>query len=367
MQKKKILILGKLPPPFFGPAIATQILLNSRLRDSYELIHFNTGLNASIAEMGNLRLSKIWKSFGLYFCLLKKTISQRPSVVLIPISQTTMGFFKDSPYIWIALFCRSKIILHLRGSNFRNWMNSSSSITRFYVKNMIKLSHGMIVLGNNLRYLFQDILTKNRIFVVPNGANYELEAKKKNNDRTKILYLGNLLRSKGIEDLLDAVHLLKKMSIPNLFHVDVVGAWDDDDLKKKCVQDVSKYNLPVRFHSPMSGKKKFSFLTDADLFIFVPRDPEGHPWVIVEALASGLPIIATNQGAIVESVFDKENGYIVDPKNPKQIAEKIKLLLNNPVLMESMGEKSRQIYLKKFTEEKMVENLSNVFEEVLAK
>ena len=367
MLKKKVLILGKLPPPFFGPAIATQIILNSSLKEIYDLAHFNTALNASISEMGNLRPSKIFKSFYLYFQLLNKIITQKPSIVLIPISQTTIGFVKDSIYIWIAFICQSKIILHLRGSNFKNWMDSSSFLISFYVKGVVKLGHGMIVLGNNLRYLFQGILPEDRIFVVPNGANYPIKPKKRSHDCRKFLYLGNLLPSKGIEDLLEAVLLLSKIPNTPSFQLDVIGAWDNEGLQDKCFQIVSKNNLPITFHSPISGEKKYAFLTTADFLVFAPRDPEGHPWVIVEALAFGLPVIATDQGAIIESVFDNENGFIVESRNPKQIADKIGHLLKNRQLIDSMGKKSRKVYLEKFTEEKMVENLSEVFEKVLAK
>jgi glycosyltransferase involved in cell wall biosynthesis len=93
--------------------------------------------------------------------------------------------------------------------------------------------------------------------------------------------------------------------------------------------------------------------------------PEGHPWVLVEAMAAGLPIISTDQGAITESVIDGVNGFIVDSNNPLQIAEKLEYLMDHPEIREKMGKESRRLYEENFTEEKMIEKLKDVFNTVL--
>ena len=79
---------------------------------------------------------------------------------------------------------------------------------------------------------------------------------------------------------------------------------------------------------------------------------EGHPWVIVEALAAGLPIISTDRGAIIESVIDGYNGYIVNPKRPKEIAEKIIKLTDDKDLRDQMSINSLNVYKEKFTSTK---------------
>ena len=66
----------------------------------------------------------------------------------------------------------------------------------------------------------------------------------------------------------------------------------------------------VQFHLPATGGDKLQFFTDADVFVFTPRQREGHPWVIVEAMAAGLPVISTDRGAIAETVIDGESGWI---------------------------------------------------------
>jgi glycosyltransferase involved in cell wall biosynthesis len=82
-------------------------------------------------------------------------------------------------------------------------------------------------------------------------------------------------------------------------------------------------------------------------------------------MAAGLPIISTDQGAITESVIDGCNGFIVEAGNPMQIADKINLLVETLDLRKEMARESRKLYEDKFTEEKMVERLTNVFNTVL--
>ena len=67
MSEKKVLILGKLPPPYMGPAIATEIILNSSLKEHFEVIHLNTKVNESLTGIGQFSLKKIFKSYAIYW------------------------------------------------------------------------------------------------------------------------------------------------------------------------------------------------------------------------------------------------------------------------------------------------------------
>ncbi len=82
-------------------------------------------------------------------------------------------------------------------------------------------------------------------------------------------------------------------------------------------------------------------------------------------MAAGLPVISTDKGAITESIIDRVNGYIVEPKSPEIIAQKLQILISDKNLREKMGKESRNLYLKNFTGEKMVENLATAFNTII--
>ena len=363
MIKKKVILLGKLPPPYMGPAIATKILLESDLCNQFEVFFLNTKANDSINTLGKWSFGKIFKNISLYFKLAGLIIKNKPDLVLVPISQTTSGFVKDSFYILIARFLGKKVLLQLRGSNFKNWLSASSGFVNGYVKFILNRANGIIVLGNKLKYLFADYFPTEKIFVVPNGADYVIPEVKKSADEVKIIYFSNLLSSKGIEDVFEAINILYQSN--KNFSVDLIGEWLHEETKNYCLTIMEKNKLPIRIHNSEASKDKLLFLTSADIFVFPPRDPEGHPWAIVEAMAAGLPVISTNKGAITESVKDGINGYVVEPKHPEQIADKLQTLIADKNLREKMGKESRNLYLKEFTEAKMVEKLANVFNTVI--
>jgi glycosyltransferase involved in cell wall biosynthesis len=362
INKPTILILGKLPPPIIGPAIATNIILNSSLKEEFELIHFDTRINAEVATMGKWSLSKLFKSFELYRKYKAVIKKEEPDLILVPISQTTMGFVKDAPFIRIGAKY-AKVVVQLRGSNFKNWLAKANSTTNSFVAKTLKKCDGVIVLGNNLKHLFAEYFEEKQIFVVPNGGNYELQTKKE--EALTILYLANFLPSKSFDDVLTAIVILKERGFTN-FKMNAAGAWDNVGFKKKCIDIIEAHELShVTIYPPQAGEAKMQLFADADLFVFCPKMPEGHPWVIVEAMANGLPIIATDKGAIIESVINDVNGFIVPAEQPKIIAEKLEQLINDSALRSQFSNQSKALYAANFTEEKMVKNLKGVFEKVL--
>ena len=293
------------------------------------------------------------------------TIKVRPNLVIIPISESTLGFVKDSIFMLLSKISCRKTLLQLRGGNFQNWLKKANIGTRLYVSSTLKPMDGIIVLGNNLKRLFKEYFTDEKIFVVPNGADFDYKlSSQKDNSNVKLLFLSNLLSAKGIEDVIRSLIFLKNKN-KDAFELDIIGTWSEGSTKHKCLSLVRKYDLPVKFHNGVYGSKKSKFFNEADVFIFPPRESEGHPWVIVEAMAAGLPIVATDQGAITECVRDGINGFIVESKNPKQIADKIKLFIENQELRTEMGKKSRLSYEEQFTESKMVARYKSCFKKVM--
>lgn len=364
-QKPTVCIFGKLPPPFMGPAIATQILLHSALKNHFKLVHIDTKINADLKKMGSWSVGKLLKNFTIYLKITQIGIQAKPALVLIPISQSTVGFLKDSIYILISrIFCK-KILLHLRGSEFKLWMDRSSLITRGYVKMIFALCSGVIVLGDNLRYLFSGYFSPTKIFVSANGGDYSIPPRSPHTGgKINLLYLGNLQSSKGIEDVIEAIRLLP-VSIRQQLTIDVLGGWRDEQTKNKSEEKIIHHQLNINIHSPDKSDQKLQMMSDADIFVFPPRAPEGHPWVIVEAMAAGLPIISTDRGAIIESVKHGENGFIVPASDPQAIADRIAELVNFPEKRQRMGQNSRKHYLSNFTEAAMVKNLTNIFHQAI--
>src|SRR5690606_22185497 len=110
---------------------------------------------------------------GIYVRFIDALRRDRPDLVIIPISQATIGFLKDSIFILLSRLFGRKTVVQLRGSNLQNWLASVPAPTRAYIDAVLRTAHGAIVLGAKLRPLFEKYIEADRIFVVPNGADYE--------------------------------------------------------------------------------------------------------------------------------------------------------------------------------------------------
>jgi len=99
----------------------------------------------------------------------------------------------------------------------------------------------------------------------------------------------------------------------------------------------------------------------ADIFV-LPSMAEGDPLVTLEAMASGLPVIATRVGGIPNQVRDDWNGFLVDPGNEEQLAERIAYLLENPEERKRMALNSRRRAEEEFDWKKISERLSQVYQ-----
>jgi len=365
--KKELIFLGATPPPYMGPTLATNVILSSRLNNEFTMIHLNTSDHRGLTSLGKRDLKNLCVAFKHYLILFWLIVTKRPSLVYIPISQTSLGYFRDAGFILISKLFNRKVICHLRGGNFLNWYNSLHRLGQRIVYRIHNLVDGQIVLGEKLKNLFLYILPSEKIFVVPNGKNIEINyLKKKQSEKIKVLFLSNFIREKGILDVLRAASLIYQhyKDIEAIF----AGSWMDQNTRIEFEKILNEnFDLPINIIGPVYEQAKYDLLLSSDIFIFPTYYPaEGHPWVIVEAMAAGLPIITTDQGAITESVIDGVNGFIVEKRNPRQIAEKIKFLIENSDIRKKMGEESQRIYLEKFTEDKMIERLSRAFNSVLS-
>lgn len=365
-KEKAILLLLKIPPPYIGPTIASTIILESKLCERYYTIHLDTSDHRDINTLGKFDLMNVLIAFKQYIQLIFYILKYNPRVIYFPNAQTTIAYLRDIPFIIISKIFRKKVIGHLRGGNFKNWYESAGKLMQFAVRKIHPLFDRQIVLGDCLISMYDGIYPAINISVVPNGRDFEFDPVSRSNiGELKILFLANFHESKGIIDTIKSVEYLKdKQGKVKFFFA---GNWRAEETKKEfyAIADTIPRSM-IEVVGPVKDKEKEVLFLTADIFIFPTYyHNEGHPWVLVEAMAAGLPIITTDHAAIKETVQDGINGFLVEKRNPRQIAKKMEELINDNNLRKRFGRKSRELYKEKFTEEKFVSNLEKAFNAVL--
>jgi len=161
--------------------------------------------------------------------------------------------------------------------------------------------------------------------------------------------VANFYKTKGLPYLIEAAHLLNsKFKIQNSKFL-IIGDGKQRSLLEALIK---KYNLENTVFLLGQIPDAYKYLKAFDIFV-LPSLKEGFPWIILEAMAAEIPIIATNVGAIPEIIENGKEGILIEPKNSQILAEKFFWFLNNQGRAKKMGIKARE-KVKKFSLQKML-------------
>ncbi|GAB4580729.1 MAG: hypothetical protein Fur0022_34710 [Anaerolineales bacterium] len=370
MKKPKILLIGPTPPPYHGVAVSTQLILSSPALQAFQIIHLDTADRRSIENIGEFELGNIliglYHALQFWFILLR----HRPRLIYLPISQGTGGYLRDLAFLIPARWFNLRTVAHLRGSEFDQFYRTSHPLMQTLIRYSLAKVRRVIVLGENLRSLFDGLVPPERIAVIPNGTEDFTTTQQKPSETPSStirgIFLANLKPRKGFFTTFDAV--LKALQHYPELKFSFVGDWGSQEIRTQTLsklQNQNTNNRRLEFLGVVTGDQKNRLLMESDFFVFPPIEPEGHPRVILEAMAAGLPMITTPQGAIVETVLDNQTGFLVEPGQVDAIYEKIAYWIEHPDVMRKMGQAARERFLQHYTAERSNQRLAALFIQVL--
>ena len=181
-------------------------------------------------------------------------------------------------------------------------------------------------------------------------------------NKTVILTIRRLVYKNGLDTFIESASLLTR-DYPHLLFI-VIGKGPNRKLIEKRVRELD-IDDNVRLTGFVPEKLLPLYYNAADYFVIPSSSGEGLPLVLLEAMACGLPVIATTVGGTPEIVKDMKNGVLVPPRNPKALAETISKFLSNKELGLAIGEEARNTVEDRFTWEENVRRLQNVYDEFL--
>lgn len=160
-------------------------------------------------------------------------------------------------------------------------------------------------------------------------------------DEGYALYVGRLSREKGIESLLEAWR-----AVPH-FPLRIIG---NGPLADSLKDYVAKHRMAnVAFLGYVTREVYEENMKKARFLVVPSYCYENFPRVIVEASAYGVPVVSSNIGTLKELVQDNINGLVFDPRNSKQLMERIEILIRDPSRAQEMGKNARRIFEEKYS------------------
>ena len=364
-MKPRILFILHLPPPIHGAAMMGKYIQESELiNSSFDCFCINLATAGSLSDIGHVSLEKLLK-----YLLLLRYISHvvkeiRPELVYITPNAGGKAFFKDFIVVQMLKSMGCKIIAHYHNKGVSAYQ--SKWIYNFLYKRFFS-NLKVILLAENLYKDIAKYVKREDVYICPNGipssCKEEMEARR-NNVIPHLLFLSNLLISKGVIVLLDALKILKEKEYT--FVCQFIGGETAEINAVQFFEEVErrKLNDRVAYAGRKVGEEKNTFFQQADIFI-LPTMNECFPLVILEAMEYKLPVISTNEGGIPDIVKDGENGLICEKQNPVSLADCIAKLLDDEELRVKMGSAGHEKFCREFTLDKFENRMRDILNQNL--
>ncbi|MCW3976735.1 MAG: glycosyltransferase family 4 protein [Candidatus Bathyarchaeota archaeon] len=228
-----------------------------------------------------------------------------------------------------------------------------NSLLRSYEKKLMKRSDALIAVSSYTRNELTELydVDEEKIHVIYNGV--DTQKFEPNRDRAGlrlelgleeeqkiILCVGRLYYRKGINILLRSIPEVVQKFGDVKFVISGKGFKKNEENLRKLAEKL-KIEKYVMFLGYVPDEKLPDLYAASDIFV-LPALYENFPFAILEAQSTGLPVISTKVGGIPEFLEENENGFLVEPGDPEQLAQKIIALLQNPELAEELGRCGRR-------------------------
>lgn len=299
---------------------------------------------------------KLFFFFVAIFKTLKVLLQRKGDIYHLHISQDG-SFFRKLVIIGLAKIFNRKVIAHIHGSKFEQFMKRSK-INRRLTKKVFVKADRVIVLSQAWKSIVKSFEAKANVVTVFNPIRILEIYEKKNCDQVKILFLGRLSKRKGIYDLLQVVKDHKKYFNEKIVKFIVAGDGEISAVRR--FVKLNELNSLIEVPGWVSGDNKVRQLKNADIYL-LPSYNEQMPMSILEAMSSGLPIVSTLVAGIPEMVENGKNGILIKPGDQVGLFEALSELIENEDKRRLMGKKSMSIITEKFDTDVIIKQLIYIY------
>ena len=333
-----IYVLGRFPPPYDGQTVLTEQA--ARLLESHWAVtRINTSFQgvSHVETSGQLNFAKLLH-YPKVLLKARKALREFPnaSVIWPSISPSLEGHFRDLTTVLPALRKTQKVFSVIHWGDFDRLFRSP--MTRHTARIVVKRLSGF-VFNDGLAQKCADWIPEEKRFTIPNTIDEatrctveevaEKQSSRMRRESLNVLYLSNMIPSKGYLDVLAALNILNTQGLR--FRADFVGRWQSEQDREAFLKQIIDWTLTdsVTVHGGISDRPTLKRMyLDADAFILPTYYPaEAQPLSILEAINSGTPVITTRHAGIPSMLReDADEGLFVATQNPLEIAAALQKL-----------------------------------------
>ena len=350
---KKILMVGTSLGTKGGISSVVRVYADAGLFKRYRVQYLATHCDGgAIAKLGAM--------LGAYARFVAMLLTGQVGLLHVHVASRA-SFWRKSGFFLLAFLFRIPTILHLHGGGFAVFFEQECGpLRRAYIRYIFNRASRVLVLSSGWLAWVRSISSNERIATMFNPvllppALPAWEARAPGS----VLFLGKLGQAKGVYDLLQACAMLKERC-PAL-RLAMGGDGDLAALQEKI--DALGVTPHVELLGWVQGEQKLGLLDSCRIYV-LPSYMEGLPMSILEAMAHGVPVIATAVGGIPDAIEDGVEGYLLAPGDAAGLAERIERLLNDAALAHRMGAAGRRKVERQFSAAAVMPQLETMYAEL---
>jgi glycosyltransferase involved in cell wall biosynthesis len=366
-KKLRVLVAAHFGEPIGGITVYFRTLLGSSYSQQLDVKPVETSQGSlTFDQRGQLKANNWLNALANVWFFWRSLRSERPGVVHIG-SANGPSFAKHGLMALLACATGTPVVMQLHFSLERLIPEPVNRFWRYYVLFVLKRVQGIVTLSREWDKL-SDILPGATICYVPNAIEVEpyqvIPRPRPENDSVELLFLGHIGHEKGCFDLLAAIEKVRYQA-QRPFCLNYVGETLDTGEKEHLVSEIQAKDLEqwVKVHDPEYDEQKVRRLANSDVLI-LPSYFEGMPMSIIEAMAAGLPVVATMVGGIPDLVVHETTGLLISAGDIDGLAITLVRLIDSPEQRLAMGMAGRQRAVEQFNIETKVKTLVELYNRV---
>jgi len=336
--------------------------LGSSLRSDTELQIVNTSPSQSDGVYGSSRLrwSRVQDALRILGSLLWQLLRFRPQVVHIN-TPYQWAMLRDGLAVWIASLFRAHTVLHFRGGDFPESVERAPRLVRWATRATLRRTDRLLALTRHTELFLRGVVGPDSVRYVPNfvkvadfGAPPERASR--GNRAVEVLFVGWIIPAKGVQELVDVASRIPQA------HFTLVGP-AEHSFSESLRPSLAALGERVTLLDPRPREDILELYQRADIFV-LPTWREGFPNVVLEAMASGLPVVATPVGAIPDAIRAGQEGLLIPPRDAQALEAALRQLVENATLRLALGKRARTRAEEVFDLEAVIAQLRAVYDEL---
>jgi glycosyltransferase involved in cell wall biosynthesis len=270
---------------------------------------------------------------------------RRPDVVHLHMASNG-SFVRKAIMLWLAWVLRVPVIVHMHGGGFHHFHARLPRPLRAVVRATLTRAAVVVALGDRWTRELTVIAPAARVVPVPNGVPVPAAVAQPSGGTPHVVFLGAIVDAKGAFILIDAwAQLVAAETIVPGARMTLAGN-GELDRARRLVEELG-IDGSVQVPGWLDPGQVGELLADADVFVLPSRN-EGQPMALLEAMAHGLCVVATDVGGIPELVEDGRSGFLVPRDEVQALVAVLRKVLTAPDLRADLGAAARQRVLAEF-------------------